>query len=199
MHLQKPLVVAASYSSEPAGSSASILEAFYYGRAFAETLNERLGAALDDLLSELGKQDAERRESLRCSTLLYPSPLLAGCMCWTFRKRCQETFHAAHAWYILHWRMQDDQQRAACGRQFQEEVEERARRGLQEAGAVQPSSSAASESSSAAAPMTYRAGNSFMAGTGPATASSASGRPTLGANGRTAVIATPPDLQVRTL
>ena len=71
-HSQKRLRVAASYSSEPAGSSASILEAFYYGRAFAETLNERLGAALDDLLSELGKQDAERRESLRCGIVVLP-------------------------------------------------------------------------------------------------------------------------------
>lgn len=42
-----------------------MLEAFYYGRAFAETLNERLGGALDDLLSEIGKQDAERREAIR--------------------------------------------------------------------------------------------------------------------------------------
>ena len=60
---------------------------------------------------------------------------------------------------------------AACSRQFQEEVEERARRGLQEVGAAQHSSELGS---SAAAPMTYRTGNSFMAGTGPATTSSAS-------------------------
>lgn len=81
----------------------------------------------------------------------------------------------------------------ACGRQFQEEVEERAQKGLQEAGAQEPSQSGAP--SGGGSPMTFRAGNSFMAGTEPAAASSLTGRPTINGNGRQAVIATPPDLQ----
>ena len=48
------------------GTNSSLLDAFFYGKAFAETLNEKLGTALDDLLANAGKQDAERREALRC-------------------------------------------------------------------------------------------------------------------------------------
>lgn len=47
------------------GSSSSLLDAFFFGKAFAETLNERLGTALDDLLADFGKKDAERREAMR--------------------------------------------------------------------------------------------------------------------------------------
>ena len=46
-----------------AGSDRSVLEAFFLGRAFAETVNDRLGAALGDLLSEIAKADAERRQA----------------------------------------------------------------------------------------------------------------------------------------
>ncbi len=41
------------------------MDAFFYGKAFAETLNEKLGIALDEALASFGKQDAERREALR--------------------------------------------------------------------------------------------------------------------------------------
>lgn len=37
------------------------------GRAFAETVNERLGAALGDLLSEVTKLNAERDYAIRCT------------------------------------------------------------------------------------------------------------------------------------
>jgi hypothetical protein len=47
------------------GPNSSLLDAFFYGKAFAETLNEKLGAALDDALATIGKQDAERREAFR--------------------------------------------------------------------------------------------------------------------------------------
>ena len=46
-----------------AGSDRSVLEAFFLGRAFAETVNDRLGAALGDFLSEIAKADAERRQA----------------------------------------------------------------------------------------------------------------------------------------
>ena len=49
-----------------AESSRSILEAFYYGRAFAETLNAKLGAMVEDVLSNIGKQSAESSQALRC-------------------------------------------------------------------------------------------------------------------------------------
>ena len=49
--------------SATTGSDRSVLEAFFLGRAFAETVNDRLGAALGDLLSEIAKADAERRQA----------------------------------------------------------------------------------------------------------------------------------------
>lgn len=53
---------------ECAGASeGSVLEAFYYGRAFAQLLGERLNSAVVELLSEAGKQDAERRQAFRCT------------------------------------------------------------------------------------------------------------------------------------
>lgn len=42
-----------------------LVHAFFVGRAVAETINEQLENALTDLLSELGKFDAEQRERLR--------------------------------------------------------------------------------------------------------------------------------------
>ena len=48
-----------------AGASGDVLEAFYYGRAFAEVLGERVSAATTEVLSELGKMDAERRQASR--------------------------------------------------------------------------------------------------------------------------------------
>lgn len=42
-----------------------MLEAFFIGRALAETVNERLGAALGDALAEFGKWDAETRQAIR--------------------------------------------------------------------------------------------------------------------------------------
>lgn len=45
--------------------SRSNLDAFYFGRALAEALYERLEDGFTDTLSELGKFDAEQRERLR--------------------------------------------------------------------------------------------------------------------------------------
>ncbi len=42
-----------------------LLQAFFVGRAVAETLNERAERAFTDALSELGKLDAELREQVR--------------------------------------------------------------------------------------------------------------------------------------
>lgn len=42
-----------------------MLDAFFLGRALAEVLNERLGAALGDALANFGKADAELRQALR--------------------------------------------------------------------------------------------------------------------------------------
>lgn len=44
-------------------SNKAVLEAFFLGRAFAEVINDRLGAALGDFLSEIAKADAERRQA----------------------------------------------------------------------------------------------------------------------------------------
>ena len=45
--------------------SRNVLDAFFLGRALAEVLNERLGAALGDALATFGKADAELRQALR--------------------------------------------------------------------------------------------------------------------------------------
>ncbi|PRW59941.1 thylakoid lumen sll1769 [Chlorella sorokiniana] len=42
-----------------------MLQAFFVGRALAEVLNERLGAALGDALADFGKWDAETRQTIR--------------------------------------------------------------------------------------------------------------------------------------
>jgi hypothetical protein len=42
-----------------------MLEAFFIGRALAETVNERLGSVVGDVVSEFGKLDAELRRSLQ--------------------------------------------------------------------------------------------------------------------------------------
>ena len=49
----------------------ALLEAFYVGRAFAQTVTERLGAALGDFLSEVSKADAERQRALRSAALTH--------------------------------------------------------------------------------------------------------------------------------
>lgn len=43
----------------------NLLEGFFLGRAFAQTLNERLGSVAADIFSEFAKADAERREQMR--------------------------------------------------------------------------------------------------------------------------------------
>ncbi|CAL5229974.1 g13405 [Coccomyxa viridis] len=126
-------LVSAAYNSGPnsyAGPNSSLLDAFYYGKAFAETLNEKLGTVLDDVLANIGKQDAERREALR---------------------------------------------------EFQEEVEERARRDISQsrdsAGSVSTGSAAYASPTS----MTMQGGRASSNGAPPPS--------------RQAFIATPPDLQ----
>ena len=52
-------------SSQPGSSSQTVLEAFYYGRAFAQLLSERVSSVVVDLLSEIGRNDAERRQAFR--------------------------------------------------------------------------------------------------------------------------------------
>jgi hypothetical protein len=42
-----------------------VLHAFFFGRALAEVLNEKLADTVTNTLSELGKFDAEQRENLR--------------------------------------------------------------------------------------------------------------------------------------
>ena len=50
-----------------AGSSRSVLDAFFYGRAFAQVLNEKLGELADDLLVQVSKLDAQRQQAFRCA------------------------------------------------------------------------------------------------------------------------------------
>jgi predicted RNase H-like nuclease (RuvC/YqgF family) len=45
--------------------SNQVLRAFFFGRAIAEVLNEKVEETVTNALSELGKFDAEQRENLR--------------------------------------------------------------------------------------------------------------------------------------
>jgi uncharacterized coiled-coil protein SlyX len=45
--------------------SKPVIDAFFLGRAFAETIQSKLEEGLTNALSELGKFDAEQRERLR--------------------------------------------------------------------------------------------------------------------------------------
>lgn len=42
-----------------------LIQAFFVGRAIAETVNQQVESALTNFMSELGKFDAEQRENLR--------------------------------------------------------------------------------------------------------------------------------------
>jgi uncharacterized small protein (DUF1192 family) len=42
-----------------------VIEAFFFGRALAEVVNEKLEEGITNAFSELGKFDAEQREKLR--------------------------------------------------------------------------------------------------------------------------------------
>lgn len=54
-----------------AGDEANgVLDAFFLGKAIAETVNERLGAALGDALSEITKANAEAQASLRSAHVM---------------------------------------------------------------------------------------------------------------------------------
>jgi hypothetical protein len=48
-----------------ATESLGMLEAFFIGRALAETVNERLGSVVGDVVAEVGKLEAELRRSIQ--------------------------------------------------------------------------------------------------------------------------------------
>ena len=52
-------------SSEGEVENKKVLDAFFVGRALAEVVNEKLGTALGEVLSEVAKVDAERRRELK--------------------------------------------------------------------------------------------------------------------------------------
>ncbi|KAL2644593.1 hypothetical protein R1flu_012180 [Riccia fluitans] len=45
--------------------SKQVLDAFFLGKALAETINERLGAAVGEFLSDVGRQQAEQQKKIR--------------------------------------------------------------------------------------------------------------------------------------
>eukprot|EP00241_Pyramimonas_parkeae_P012019 CAMPEP_0114226430 /NCGR_PEP_ID=MMETSP0058-20121206/1233_1 /TAXON_ID=36894 /ORGANISM="Pyramimonas parkeae, CCMP726" /LENGTH=191 /DNA_ID=CAMNT_0001337165 /DNA_START=73 /DNA_END=648 /DNA_ORIENTATION=- len=61
------VVVRASERREDAdvAENRQVLDAFFVGRALAEVVNEKVGSALGEILSEVAKKDAERRRDLR--------------------------------------------------------------------------------------------------------------------------------------
>jgi hypothetical protein len=46
-------------------TSKQVLDAFFLGRALAETINERLGSALGELISEVSRRQAEQQQFVR--------------------------------------------------------------------------------------------------------------------------------------
>ena len=61
-----------------AGSGNAAADAFYFGKAFVQTLSERLGTALGEALSEAGRHDAELRQAMRCLPLCPQAHLSGG-------------------------------------------------------------------------------------------------------------------------
>lgn len=60
------VVARANGTRSPQGQEAnSVLDAFFLGKAVAETVNERVGAALGEVLSEVTKANAERGNAWR--------------------------------------------------------------------------------------------------------------------------------------
>eukprot|EP00271_Cylindrocystis_brebissonii_P014245 TRINITY_DN35542_c0_g1_i1.p1 TRINITY_DN35542_c0_g1~~TRINITY_DN35542_c0_g1_i1.p1 ORF type:complete len:213 (-),score=36.07 TRINITY_DN35542_c0_g1_i1:581-1171(-) len=54
-----------SSSSSSDDTSKAILDAFFLGRALADTVNERLGSALGELISDISRRQAEQRDQVR--------------------------------------------------------------------------------------------------------------------------------------
>ncbi|GAQ77962.1 hypothetical protein KFL_000060270 [Klebsormidium nitens] len=63
----RPVVATSSGGGRRDGDQTSkqVLDAFFLGRALAETINERLGTALGELISEVSRVQAEQREFIR--------------------------------------------------------------------------------------------------------------------------------------
>lgn len=61
---QRPLSVGAQCSNTPPGQSDSkaVLDAFFLGKAFAEAVNERIGTTVGEILSEIGRWQAETQK-----------------------------------------------------------------------------------------------------------------------------------------
>ncbi|XP_024519753.1 uncharacterized protein At4g13200, chloroplastic-like [Selaginella moellendorffii] len=50
---------------EPEEESREILNAFFLGKAFADAVNERVTSAVGELLSQLGRQQAQQQKEIR--------------------------------------------------------------------------------------------------------------------------------------
>lgn len=61
---QRSLSVGAQCSNTPPGKSDSkaVLDAFFLGKAFAEAVNERIGTTVGEILSEIGRWQAEQQK-----------------------------------------------------------------------------------------------------------------------------------------
>lgn len=61
---QRPLSVGVQCSNTPPGQSDSkaVLDAFFLGKAFAEAVNERIGTTVGEILSEIGRWQAEQQK-----------------------------------------------------------------------------------------------------------------------------------------
>mmetsp|Transcript_177 Transcript_177/g.454 ORF Transcript_177/g.454 Transcript_177/m.454 type:complete len:193 (-) Transcript_177:328-906(-) len=58
-------VRASTNDDKDKGENRAVLDAFFVGRALAEVVNEKLGTAVGELLSEVAKRDSERRREMR--------------------------------------------------------------------------------------------------------------------------------------
>ncbi|KAJ7571013.1 hypothetical protein O6H91_01G145100 [Diphasiastrum complanatum] len=64
---RRKMLLAAKNDQQGAGDSESkqVLDAFFLGKAFADTVNERLGSAIGEFLSEVGRKQAEQQKEVR--------------------------------------------------------------------------------------------------------------------------------------
>ncbi|KAH9541118.1 hypothetical protein CY35_14G043800 [Sphagnum magellanicum] len=63
---RRSLCIRAQSSGSPGDKeSKQVLDAFFLGKAFAETVNERVGTVIGEILSDIGRRQAEQQKHIR--------------------------------------------------------------------------------------------------------------------------------------
>jgi hypothetical protein len=63
---RRSLCIRAQSSGSPGDKeSKQVLDAFFLGKAFAEAVNERVGTVIGEILSDIGRRQAEQQKQIR--------------------------------------------------------------------------------------------------------------------------------------